>query len=411
MSNKPRIHAFCNAGCKWETVHKDDFERSAAIAALPKVSGAFRLEPLKTYRIKKSTGLINSNYGVHVRITYTVNGMGYAASIYNPNDVPLYDRFGQPLNFDAAYKEFWTVRLCGVFQESTGRVAVIDFDGDIRHLVVITTGATTGEIIENAQLVVTGTDECYLVNEFAEVRAGDGDDGDSVFVRFSASEDGSNFTETWTDGQNYIGFATGQTAPTDKAAYTWCRFVSLTSGEADPGMLHVTDDGEGNVTVNGAIVEANETPVFDLVSLGLPVLPLNGDRVSVETDTTEIAAALKKGGVKFRVSYYILPNSYSKMTAEFFTGASTVYDGVPYACCCQFETSAIYIVIEDGKITAKYIDKEPTTNIDMSAFDTEGKIVETNSIGVSKTTTIEFDENGNPVKIKTDGQSAIFLTW
>lgn len=30
MANKPKIYANCKAGCLWETVHKDDFQRSAA---------------------------------------------------------------------------------------------------------------------------------------------------------------------------------------------------------------------------------------------------------------------------------------------------------------------------------------------------------------------------------------------
>lgn len=45
--------------------------------------------------------------------------------------------------------------------------------------------------------------------------------GDSAHIRYSAYEDGTDFTETWSEGQNYIGFATGQAAPTDKSAYTW----------------------------------------------------------------------------------------------------------------------------------------------------------------------------------------------
>ena len=43
----------------------------------------------------------------------------------------------------------------------------------------------------------------------------------SGFIRYSANSDGSNFTETWCEGQTYIGFAMGQTAPTDKSGYTW----------------------------------------------------------------------------------------------------------------------------------------------------------------------------------------------
>lgn len=48
--------------------------------------------------------------------------------------------------------------------------------------------------------------------------------------------------------------------------------------------------------------------------------------------------------------------------------------------------------------------------IDLSAFDTEGKIVETYD-DKTKTTTMEFDESGNPVKI-TDGDGNVtVLTW
>lgn len=54
---------------------------------------------------------------------------------------------------------------------------------------------------------------------------------------------------------------------------------------------------------------------------------------------------------------------------------------------------------------------EPAVSIDMSAFDSEGKIVETFADGTSKATVIEFDEGGNPVKI-TDGDGNVtVLTW
>ena len=54
---------------------------------------------------------------------------------------------------------------------------------------------------------------------------------------------------------------------------------------------------------------------------------------------------------------------------------------------------------------------DDATSIDMSAFDSEGKIVETFEDGTSKTTVIEFDEGGNPVKI-TDGDGNVtVLTW
>lgn len=48
--------------------------------------------------------------------------------------------------------------------------------------------------------------------------------GDSCFIRYSAHEDGTDFTEQRSEGQDYIGIATGQSAPTDKNGYNWCLF-------------------------------------------------------------------------------------------------------------------------------------------------------------------------------------------
>lgn len=45
--------------------------------------------------------------------------------------------------------------------------------------------------------------------------------GDSVFIRYSANADGTDFTERWSEGQCYVGFASGLEAPTDKSDYTW----------------------------------------------------------------------------------------------------------------------------------------------------------------------------------------------
>lgn len=50
--------------------------------------------------------------------------------------------------------------------------------------------------------------------------------GESAFIRYSAYADGTDFTETWSAGQNYIGHATGFEAPTDKEGYTWSLFAS-----------------------------------------------------------------------------------------------------------------------------------------------------------------------------------------
>jgi hypothetical protein len=54
-----------------------------------------------------------------------------------------------------------------------------------------------------------------------------------AFVRYSVYADGTNFSETWSTGKNYIGFAIANTAPTNKSEYTWCKFVGTGGGSAD----------------------------------------------------------------------------------------------------------------------------------------------------------------------------------
>lgn len=43
----------------------------------------------------------------------------------------------------------------------------------------------------------------------------------SVFVRYSAHSDGTDFTSTWSAGQDYTGILVAKTASADKTAYTW----------------------------------------------------------------------------------------------------------------------------------------------------------------------------------------------
>lgn len=68
-----------------------------------------------------------------------------------------------------------------------------------------------------------------------------GDKGDNAFIRYSANADGTDFTEERSEGQTYVGFATGQIPPTDKSGYIW---VEL-KGEcgADGTTPHIGDNG------------------------------------------------------------------------------------------------------------------------------------------------------------------------
>lgn len=68
--------------------------------------------------------------------------------------------------------------------------------------------------------------------------------------------------------------------------------------------------------------------------------------------------------------------------------------------------------LDPDKIANKALElMEQAVAIDLSNFDTNGQIVETYADGTSKTTTVEFDENGNPTKITDGDGNEITLTW
>lgn len=159
-------------------------------------------------------------------------------------------------------------------------------------------------------------------------------------------------------------------------------------------------------------------PYFDLVELGLPDVPVEGgEKVTVQTDATGMIEALFEGAVRFRVNLY-----YRSLTLKLVFTLHDISspDGTSYFCSHALDLFGgapmlLYMQIEAGKVTAGITlleeDTTPATSIDLSALDTEGKVVETYADGTSKATTLEFDSNGNPVKI-TDGDGNVTtLIW
>jgi hypothetical protein len=55
--------------------------------------------------------------------------------------------------------------------------------------------------------------------------------------------------------------------------------------------------------------------------------------------------------------------------------------------------------------------KTSPVSVDLSALETEGKIVETFTDGSTKTTTVEFNVDGNPVKMTDEDGNETILTW
>lgn len=79
---------------------------------------------------------------------------------------------------------------------------------------------------------------------------------------------------------------------------------------------------------------------------------------------------------------------------------ATLDEGQTATLDCEGKKMATNVVVKAGAGTSAV-----PTSVDMGDFDS-GRIVETFADGTTKTTTIEFDENGNPVKI-TDGDGNV----
>ena len=163
MSNKPKIYGYCPAGCKWETIHRDEFERSASVIACEKKNGLFWLEPNKTYRIRKTTEISSSYWGFKLKVQATVTN---TADVINPTVV--YDDDNLP---DAKFREYLTVRLCGngiYWAEDGSRATITEINGEILVEEFDKNGSTTKEVYGDVVLLANA-DECYLVNESAEI--------------------------------------------------------------------------------------------------------------------------------------------------------------------------------------------------------------------------------------------------
>ena len=174
-----------------------------------------------------------------------------------------------------------------------------------------------------------------------------------------------------------------------------------------------------------------QVTVVDLTALGLPPIEV-GTGQTLTTDTTEIIAALDKGVVTFgldivresgAIHYNVITDGLDVAreggTIHYNVTTNTLNANGMYFCYFTGgdgnEQETISIAVGTGIIIAAVSvtpvggggdGAEPPTAIDISEFDANGTIVETYADGTSKTTTMEFDDKGNPTKV-TDGDGNV----
>ena len=81
---------------------------------------------------------------------------------------------------------------------------------------------------------------------------------------------------------------------------------------------------------------AYEIPEFDLTGMGLPAIPLDGERVGVNVDTTDITEALRKGLVK--IGFAVDAGEYGTVTL------TDTISGVDLASECVVMNKTIYVL-------------------------------------------------------------------
>ena len=163
-----------------------------------------------------------------------------------------------------------------------------------------------------------------------------------------------------------------------------------------------------------------KAPVFDLSEAGLPNIPYgNQEGVELETDTTEIMAALAKGAVTFKVNL-----AMGEMVEMFVATVNPIcIESVGQYMCAAYmpmvsDLDCLMIVVMEGGIWANSApisvgegEEIPPASIDLSGLESSGQIIETYADGSAKTTQLEFDASGNPTKI-TDGDGNVTtLIW
>ena len=155
-----------------------------------------------------------------------------------------------------------------------------------------------------------------------------------VFTRYSANADGTDFTETWSSGQRYIGFASAVTAPTDAAAYTWSMFIA----ESEPttptastisGAYRLTDDMVWN-GFSGSFDESVEFISGGVTYTRMKYDSLDGDLSYINDDvSTQVwyqGTSMDDTADTFREVQFVGEQEVTSAFYEIFTAGATKQD-------------------------------------------------------------------------------------
>lgn len=139
----------------------------------------------------------------------------------------------------------------------------------------------------------------------------------SAWIRYSSYEDGRGFTQKWSEGKNYIGFATARECPTNASDFTWCLFKGGKGDKGDPFSISkmYTSIAEMEADINNSTVPVGS---FVMIDTG----DVNDDEhgylyVKNETSFTYISDMSGATGLKGSSAYEIAKeNGYTGSESE-----------------------------------------------------------------------------------------------
>lgn len=163
MSNKPKIYGTCAAGCLWETVHKDDFLRSASIVKQFDSGAGYALEAGRNYKVKKSnSGASVWGFTLTIVYSYVDSGNGKQQDRMADVDLPAASQFDDYLN----------IKICGWYKNGTDKL-VYELNGEKIEIDVGTLPYVQYSGVSVSGRIVNSP-EVFLYNEDATVKAEDG---------------------------------------------------------------------------------------------------------------------------------------------------------------------------------------------------------------------------------------------
>lgn len=204
---KPRVYGFCDAGCRRETVLREDFLRSASLFEIyPDSGGKWYLEKKKQYKIFAPKDE-NGAFSFELYVDYII-GKHYITTSTN-------DEYADWFVFRFLdYKHIGGTQYKIVYEIEGNRYTEIIADGDADIDGIVLSGAT----------------QVFLYNDDATVYARDGADGKdfelgtyyTVKIPCSTSADMYGWAFNQVDGYGYMAFKAVNGITDDSMVFPSC---------------------------------------------------------------------------------------------------------------------------------------------------------------------------------------------